>query len=109
MKFLTPFEDLNTFMLVLRVHILRDELLVCDWCFQKCSSVAFAPAIQQHAKSQNSADATAQGQVVPPLAAGYSDGTVRVFDVNSVQMQLKLRPHSAAVTVIRFSSDGIFC
>ncbi|XP_025111591.1 WD repeat-containing protein 90-like isoform X3 [Pomacea canaliculata] len=92
----------------LRVWVLqnKEQALQFQVKDQKCSSVAFAPAIQQHAKFQNSADATAQGQVVPPLAAGYSDGTVRVFDVNSVQMQLKLRPHSAAVTVIRFSSDG---
>lgn len=44
--------------------------------------------------------------VVPLLVAGYGDGTVRVFDVNAVEMELKLHPHSAAVTAIAFSADG---
>ena len=37
---------------------------------------------------------------VPTLVAGYGDGTVRVFDVNTVEMQFKLHPHSVSVTAI---------
>ena len=48
----------------------------------------------------------AENQVVPALVAGYGDGTVRVFDVNSVEMRLKLHPHSVAVTAIAFAADG---
>ena len=45
-------------------------------------------------------------KTVPTLAAGYKDGTVRVFNVNTVEMQLKLHPHSSSVTAIGFSADG---
>ena len=38
--------------------------------------------------------------------AGYSDGTVRMFDVNKVEMVLKMHPHAVSVTAISFSSDG---
>ena len=76
-----------------------------------CNCVAFAPA------STTTAAAAALGgsgdehdksdsPVVPTLVAGYGDGTVRVFDVNTVEMQFKLHPHSASVTAIAFSADG---
>lgn len=48
-----------------------------------------------------------EDRVVPMLVAGYKDGTVRVFDVNTVEMQLKLHPHSTSVTAIAFSADGM--
>ena len=41
-------------------------------------------------------------------AAGYSDGTVRMFDFGSVEMTLKLQPHPVNVTAIAFSSDGMY-
>ncbi|XP_058566961.1 WD repeat-containing protein 90 isoform X3 [Neofelis nebulosa] len=40
------------------------------------------------------------------VAAGYSDGTLRVFSVSHIAMELKLRPHRAALTAIAFSADG---
>ena len=43
---------------------------------------------------------------LPHLAAGYGDGTVRMFDLNKVEMLLKMHPHAASVTAISFSSDG---
>jgi len=43
---------------------------------------------------------------LPHIVAGYSDGTVRMFDVNKVEMILKMHPHAVAVTAISFSSDG---
>ena len=40
-------------------------------------------------------------------AAGYSDGTVRMFDLGQVEMVLKMQPHSVSVTAIAFASDGM--
>ena len=37
---------------------------------------------------------------------GYSDGTVRMFDLNKMDMVLKMHPHALQVTSIIFSSDG---
>lgn len=45
-------------------------------------------------------------ELLPNIVAGYSDGTVRMFDVNKVEMVLKMHPHAVAVTAISFSSDG---
>lgn len=45
---------------------------------------------------------------LPNIVAGYSDGTVRMFDVNKVEMVLKMHPHAVSVTAITFSSDGRF-
>ncbi len=51
---------------------------------------------------------TQQGErlVLPNVVAGYSDGTVRMFDLNRVEMVLKMHPHAVAVTAISFSADG---
>ena len=40
------------------------------------------------------------------IVGGYSDGTVRLFDLAEVEMVLKMQPHAVAVTAITFSSDG---
>nr|XP_008510051.1 PREDICTED: WD repeat-containing protein 90-like [Equus przewalskii] len=40
------------------------------------------------------------------VAAGYSDGTLRVFSISRTAMELKMRPHLAALTAIAFSADG---
>ncbi|XP_055006516.1 WD repeat-containing protein 90 [Boleophthalmus pectinirostris] len=40
------------------------------------------------------------------LAAGYSDGTVRVFRLASSEMEIKLRPHHVEVTAIQYSAKG---
>ena len=75
-----------------------------------CNCVAFAPPSPKAAAAacggsgdkNNKPDSPA----VPTLVAGYGDGTVRVFDVNTVEMQFKLHPHSVSVTAIAFSADG---
>ena len=74
-----------------------------------CNCVAFAPPSPKAAAAacggsgdKNKPDSPA----VPTLVAGYGDGTVRVFDVNTVEMQFKLHPHSVSVTAIAFSADG---
>lgn len=40
------------------------------------------------------------------MAAGYSDGTLRLFSIPLIAMELKMHPHSAALTAIAFSADG---
>lgn len=40
------------------------------------------------------------------MAAGYSDGTVRIFRLASTEMEMKLHPHQVAVSAIQYSSNG---
>lgn len=40
------------------------------------------------------------------VAAGYSDGTLRVFSVTRIAMELKMHPHRAALTALAYSADG---
>ncbi|XP_032358084.1 WD repeat-containing protein 90 isoform X2 [Etheostoma spectabile] len=40
------------------------------------------------------------------VAAGYSDGTLRIFRLSSSEMEMKLHPHQVAVTAIQYSANG---
>ncbi|XP_073345853.1 WD repeat-containing protein 90 [Pagrus major] len=40
------------------------------------------------------------------VAAGYSDGTLRIFRLASSEMEIKLHPHHVAVTAIQYSANG---
>ncbi|XP_025733706.1 WD repeat-containing protein 90 isoform X1 [Callorhinus ursinus] len=40
------------------------------------------------------------------VVAGYSDGTLRVFSIARIAMQLKMHPHRAALTAVAYSADG---
>ncbi|KAM9716313.1 WD repeat-containing protein 90 [Menidia menidia] len=40
------------------------------------------------------------------LAAGYSDGTLRIFRLASTEMEMKLHPHHVAVTALQYSANG---
>ncbi|XP_069425535.1 WD repeat-containing protein 90 isoform X10 [Ovis canadensis] len=40
------------------------------------------------------------------VAAGYSDGTLRVFSIPRSAVELKMYPHTAALTALAFSADG---
>uniref|UniRef100_A0A665V8A7 WD repeat-containing protein 90 n=1 Tax=Echeneis naucrates TaxID=173247 RepID=A0A665V8A7_ECHNA len=40
------------------------------------------------------------------VAAGYSDGTLRIFRLSSSEMEMKLHPHHVAVTAIQYSANG---
>ncbi|XP_047466070.1 WD repeat-containing protein 90 [Mugil cephalus] len=40
------------------------------------------------------------------VAAGYSDGTLRIFRLASTEMEMKLQPHQVAVTAIQYSARG---
>ena len=50
----------------------------------------------------------ADDNVIRPshCAAGYSDGTIRLFDLGKVEMIMKMQPHAASVTAISFSAHG---
>ena len=67
--------------------------------------MAFSPSPVLTGSSQL-IPAEKEGQLLQRIAAGYSDGTVRIFDLGQVEMILKMQPHGVAVTEIRFSSDG---
>ncbi|XP_041938455.1 WD repeat-containing protein 90 isoform X2 [Alosa sapidissima] len=41
------------------------------------------------------------------VSGGYSDGTVRVFNLNSSEMELKLQPHATAVSALQYSCHGL--
>uniref|UniRef100_A0A3Q3VM96 Uncharacterized protein n=1 Tax=Mola mola TaxID=94237 RepID=A0A3Q3VM96_MOLML len=43
----------------------------------------------------------------PCVAAGYSDGTLRIFRLASAEMEMKLHPHHIAVTAIQYGNDGL--
>ena len=40
------------------------------------------------------------------MAAGYSDGTLRVFSIARSAVELKMCPHAAALRALAFSADG---
>ena len=40
------------------------------------------------------------------VAAGYSDGTLRVFSIARSAVELKMCPHAAAIRALAFSADG---
>ncbi|KAM6898195.1 WD repeat-containing protein 90 [Lycodopsis pacificus] len=40
------------------------------------------------------------------VAAGYSDGTLRIFRLSSSEMEMKLHPHRVAVTAVQYSAHG---
>ncbi|XP_064636675.1 WD repeat-containing protein 90-like [Lineus longissimus] len=80
---------------------------------QACNCLAFAPPrddttiLSQHiSETLATVHKTSTQLTLPSIVAGYSDGTVRVFDVNRVEMMLKMHPHAVAVTAISFSTDG---
>lgn len=60
--------------------------------YQACNCVCWSPS-----SSKDSAC----------LAAGYSDGTLRIFRIATSEMELKLHPHDGvAVTAIQYSAHG---
>ena len=73
-----------------------------------CNCVAFAPLSNPLGFSVNE-----QGQAgaspsstVPDIVAGYSDGTLRIFDIVNVKMTRKMQPHAEAVHAVAYSLGG---
>ncbi|XP_031569789.1 WD repeat-containing protein 90-like isoform X3 [Actinia tenebrosa] len=86
---------------------------------QSCNCIAFCPVPQITATTsiinQGQTVATVHPQSTPDkrdlinqthCVAGYSDGTVRMFDLGRVEMIMKMQPHAASVDHIAFSPDG---
>lgn len=71
---------------------------------KSCTCLAFAPSrvIGNNEKEP--------GQVspsnVPDVVAGYSDGTVRIFNIVNVKMARKMQPHATTVRAVMYSFDG---
>ncbi|XP_048238655.1 WD repeat-containing protein 90-like isoform X1 [Haliotis rufescens] len=91
----------------------REQVLQFQVMEQSCTCLAFAPNKQQLTMSiltpsdPNVMSHSKVGEhAIPYIVAGYSDGTVRMYDVNKVEMVLKMHPHAVTVTAISFSSDG---
>lgn len=40
------------------------------------------------------------------VAGGYSDGTVRIFSLESAEMELKLQPQPVSVCALQYSHYG---
>uniref|UniRef100_H0WS08 WD repeat-containing protein 90 n=1 Tax=Otolemur garnettii TaxID=30611 RepID=H0WS08_OTOGA len=75
--------SLASLELVIQFQVLNQSCLCLAWSPQSCGR----PEQQR-------------------LAAGYSDGTLRLFSVSRTVMELKMHPHLAALTAVAFSTDG---
>ncbi|XP_045426288.1 WD repeat-containing protein 90 isoform X2 [Pipistrellus kuhlii] len=75
--------SLSSMELVIQFQVLNQSCLCLAWSPPSCGRPE-----QQH------------------VAAGYSDGTLRVFHISRISMELKMHPHRAALTAIAFSADG---
>ncbi|XP_045639837.1 WD repeat-containing protein 90 isoform X5 [Ursus americanus] len=60
---------------------------------QSCLCLAWSPPACGHPEQQQ-------------VAAGYSDGTLRVFSISRIAMEFKMHPHRAALTAVAYSADG---
>lgn len=95
----------------------REQLVQFQAPNKSCCSVAFAPPppLPSHRVTARRAEGEVErkeegpgggGTATPTLAAGYGDGTVRVFDVGKGKMVRKMQPHAEAVKALAFFSDG---
>ncbi|XP_063961233.1 WD repeat-containing protein 90-like isoform X2 [Lytechinus pictus] len=66
---------------------------------QSCNCIAFSPRRFDLPSQTPSSSAST-------VVAGYRDGTVRLFDLVSCEMTIKMQPHAHSVTAIAFSVDG---
>ena len=78
---------------------------------KSCTCLAFAP---QQARGSIGDNEQEQGQLSPSsdtarvldIVAGYSDGTVRIFDATGVRMVRKMQPHATTVKAVMYLFDG---
>ncbi|XP_053327870.1 WD repeat-containing protein 90 [Spea bombifrons] len=77
--------SLHSFELLLQFQVLNQSCLCVTWSPAPVSSFL---KDKQH------------------IAAGYSDGTIRIFSVSSTEMEMKIHPHPCAVTSIAYSGTG---
>lgn len=88
----------------------REQLVLFQAPNKSCCCVTFAPVSSpvvvkgQRRQSEEGGLPT----VLPAVVAGYSDGTVRVFDVGKPKMLRKMQPHAEPVKAVRCFNDGKF-
>lgn len=76
---------------------------------QECLCIAFTPP---PSKTRVLVTPSSNEEGHPPhhhsslLAAGYSDGCVRIFNTTGTRPERKIQPHGSPVTKIAFSADG---
>ena len=76
---------------------------------KSCTCVSFAPLPTRASVGDNEqGQKQSSSSEIPNLVAGYSDGTVRIFDVSGVKMLRKMQPHADEVKVVMYSIDGEF-
>ena len=87
-----------------------EQIVAFQAAKKSCTCLAFAP---QQARAGIGDNEQEQGQLSPSSAtcitdvvAGYSDGTVRIFDTTGVKMVRKMQPHATTVKVVMYSFDS---
>ena len=74
---------------------------------KSCTCVSFAPQPTRAIIGDNEeGQKQSSSSEIPNVVAGYSDGTVRIFDVAGVKMLRKMQPHADAVKAVLYSFDG---
>ena len=86
----------------------REQLVLFQAPNKSCYCVTFAPtpATAVKIKAKKSHSKCKRPPVLPALMAGYSDGTVREFDMNKGRMVRKMQPHAEPVRAVAYFSDG---
>ena len=86
--------------------------LIADFAtyfLQTCTCVAFSPPCKSSvivAADQESTPSSPSSLPHLELVAGYSDSSLRVFDVEKARMVQKMQPHAAPVRAVTYSTDG---
>lgn len=85
----------------------REQLVLFQAPHKACCSVTFAPMPRQHASAGNEGGIVSPSPpILPALVAGYSDGTVRLFNVGEGKMVRKMQPHAQPVRAVSYFNDG---
>ena len=88
---------------VLRLET-REQLVLFQAPKKACFSVAFAP--MSGSKETKEGTGVQRSSMCPDVAAGYSDGTVRIFDIGEGRMIKKMQPHAKPVRAVAYTIDG---
>jgi WD40 repeat protein len=78
---------------------------------KSCTCLAFAPqqargCIGDNEQERGQLSPSSGSTCIPDIVAGYSDGTVRIFDATGVKMVRKMQPHATTVKAVMYSFDG---
>ncbi|GFO23377.1 WD repeat-containing protein 90-like [Plakobranchus ocellatus] len=85
----------------------REQALQFQVLDQSCTCLASGPFLPASTSIEaRQLGGASEHSIIPLVVGGYSDGTVRLFDITKVEMLLKMHPHAVAVAAIVFSADG---